>query len=390
MRLLKYRKTLLLIAGFAAMMRCQAQDAAAAATPAPASSNSTNLVYVCLGAAIVLLIAIGVLSQVLIRLSMYAYENNARIAKVLVLAALMFMGGHTAFADGTAATATVAAAPAGSGEGFSLQFLAIIAVLTIEALVLVVLLIRIMSLVEQINPKGAEASKGLHIGRPTWFDRFNKSVAVEQEKDIMLDHDYDGIKELDNALPPWWKYGFIFTIIWSVVYLTYFHVMHAAPLSTEEYTNEMAAAKAAKDALMKTSKNNVDENSIVFDASMVPDGKKIYTENCSPCHGPNGQGVVGPNLTDNYWLHGGKINDIFKTVKYGWPANGMKSWQNDLSPMQIAQVVCYVKSLKGTNPPNPKAPQGELYNEDGGGAASGAVKDSTSTASAAPKDSLSK
>jgi cytochrome c oxidase cbb3-type subunit 3 len=156
-------------------------------------------------------------------------------------------------------------------------------------------------------------------------------------------------------------------------------------LSAGEYDNEMAAAKVAKDAYMKTAKNNVDENTIVFDASYVADGQKIFSENCVACHGAKGEGGVGPNLTDDYWLHGGKINDIFKTVKYGWPANGMKSWQTDFSAMQIAQVVCYVKSLRGTNPPNPKAPQGDLYSEDGA-----AKKDAGASASVAAKDSVSK
>jgi cytochrome c oxidase cbb3-type subunit 3 len=112
---------------------------------------------------------------------------------------------------------------------------------------------------------------------------------------------------------------------------------------------------------MRTAKNNVDENTIVFDKSYIADGQKIFSENCVACHGQKGEGGVGPNLTDDNWLHGGKINDIFKTVKYGWPANGMKSWQADLTSMQIAQVVCYVKSLKGSNPPHPKSPQGDPY-----------------------------
>jgi cytochrome c oxidase cbb3-type subunit 3 len=189
-------------------------------------------------------------------------------------------------------------------------------------------------------------------------------------------------------LPPWWKYGFLLSIVWAIGYFSYYHVFGAAPLSAGEYANAMEEAKVAKEAYMRTAKNNIDENTIVFDAGYVADGQKIFTENCVPCHGPQGQGVVGigPNLTDDYWLHGGKINDVFKSVKYGWPANGMKSWQADFSATQIAQVVCYVKSLKGTKPENPKAPQGELYIEDGG-----ANKDSSAaTASTAVKDTISK
>jgi cytochrome c oxidase cbb3-type subunit 3 len=136
--------------------------------------------------------------------------------------------------------------------------------------------------------------------------------------------------------------------------------MEAAPLSAGEYENEMVKAKAAKDAYMLTAKNNVDENTIVYDKSYLAEGQKIFTDNCVACHGAKGEGGVGPNLTDDYWLHGGKINDIFKSVKYGWPANGMKSWQTDFSSVQIAQVVCYVKSMKGTKPENPESTTGRL------------------------------
>jgi cytochrome c oxidase cbb3-type subunit 3 len=293
--------------------------------------------------------------------------------------------GHALMAqDAATAAPAVAKVSDSASSGFSLDYIVALTVVLTEAFVIFVILIRILSLINIINPK-AVANETAGFALPKWFDSFNKSVAIEHEKDVMLDHDYDGIKELDNQLPPWWKWGFVFTIIWAVCYFSYFHIFHAAPLSAGEYDNEMAAAKVAKDAYMKTAKNNVDENTIVFDASYVADGQKIFSENCVACHGAKGEGGVGPNLTDDYWLHGGKINDIFKTVKYGWPANGMKSWQTDFSAMQIAQVVCYVKSLRGTNPPNPKAPQGDLYSEDGA-----AKKDAGASASVAAKDSVSK
>lgn len=192
-------------------------------------------------------------------------------------------------------------------------------------------------------------------------------VPIEEEESILLDHDYDGIKELDNNLPPWWKYGFYLTILTSVIYMVHFHVLKTGDLQGKEYDDAMAQAKIEVDEFMKTSANNVDENTVkvLTETSDIASGKDLYITNCVACHGIGGEGTVGPNLTDDYWLHGGSIQDLFKTLKYGWVEKGMKSWKDDLSPMQIAQVASYIRTLKGTSPPNPKAPQGDLYSEGG-------------------------
>jgi len=190
-------------------------------------------------------------------------------------------------------------------------------------------------------------------------------VPIEEEESILLDHDYDGIKELDNNLPPWWKYGFYLTIVTGVIYLLHFHVLKTGDLQGKEYDNAMAQAKIEVDEFMKTSANNVDENTVkvLTEASDITAGKDLFIANCVACHGKGGEGTVGPNLTDEYWIHGGSIQDLFKTLKYGWVEKGMKSWKDDLSPIQMAQVSSYIRTLKGTNPPNPKAPQGDLYSE---------------------------
>lgn len=201
------------------------------------------------------------------------------------------------------------------------------------------------------------------------------SVSIEEEGSIMLDHDYDGIRELDNNLPPWWKYGFYFTIVFACIYLINFHILGTGDLQGKEYEKEMARAKAEVEEFMKNSANNVDESTVkvLTDPTELATGKDLFISNCAACHGKLGEGSVGPNLTDAYWLHGGSIQDIFKSIKYGWVEKGMKSWKEDLSPVQIAQVSSFIKSLAGTNPPNPKAPQGDLFSEG----------------TAAPADSLS-
>lgn len=193
------------------------------------------------------------------------------------------------------------------------------------------------------------------------------AVAVEEEESIMLEHDYDGIRELDNNLPPWWKYGFYLTIVVSVIYLFNFHVLGTGDLQLKEYEDELAQAKLEVEAFMKTSANNVDESTVklLTDASDIAAGKTVFIANCAACHGQLGEGTVGPNFADDYWIHGGSVQDIFKSIKYGWIEKGMKSWKEDLSPMQIAQVSSFIKSLRGTNPPNGKAPQGDLYVEGG-------------------------
>lgn len=200
-------------------------------------------------------------------------------------------------------------------------------------------------------------------------------VAIEEEDSIMLDHDYDGIKELDNNLPPWWKYGFYLTIVVAFVYMINYHVIGTGDLQGKEYDKEIAQAKLEVEEFMKTSANNVDEGTVTLltDASDIEAGKNVFIANCAACHGQLGEGTVGPNFADDYWIHGGSIQDIFKSIKYGWVEKGMKAWKEDLSPMQMAQVTSFIKSLKGTNPPNGKAAQGDLYVE--GGAAP--VSDST-------------
>ncbi len=184
---------------------------------------------------------------------------------------------------------------------------------------------------------------------------------IEEEKDLEIEHEYDGIKELDNPVPAWFNALFYSTITFGVVYLLVYHVFGWGPNQDQEYQREMALAEKAKQEFLAQSANLIDESTIEIDATgtLAASGKAIYMSNCAVCHGNAGEGGIGPNLTDEYWLHGGDIKDVFTVVKYGVPEKGMVPWEQTLTPGQIAEVSNYIVTLAGTNPPNPKDPQGE-------------------------------
>ncbi len=244
-------------------------------------------------------------------------------------------------------------------------FYAMLSVILLEAIFISVLIFTISSYLKGDEIPVVEAPKKQK--EKTILDKFiSDAVEIENEESVLLDHDYDGIKELDNNLPPWWKYGFYLTIIVAVLYLINYHVTGSSPLQAEEYNISIKKAEAEIAEFMKTSANNVDESSVkMLDSPAdLSAGKDIFLATCSACHGKFGEGTVGPNLTDDYWLHSGSIKDIFKTIKYGYPDKGMKSWKEDYSPIQIAQVTSYIRTLRGTNPPKPKDKQGDLYIEE--------------------------
>ncbi|ASU31958.1 cbb3-type cytochrome c oxidase N-terminal domain-containing protein [Mucilaginibacter xinganensis] len=189
---------------------------------------------------------------------------------------------------------------------------------------------------------------------------------LSEEKDLLIEHDYDGIQELDNPIPAWFMYLFYATIAFSVSYLLIYHVFGVGQLQYDEYKTEVAQAETAKKIYLSKQANQVDENTVklVTDPAVIGSGQTVFKTTCAPCHGDKAQGNVGPNLTDDYWLHGGKITDIFKTIKYGVLAKGMPTWEKQLSPKQISDVANYIKSLHGTNPPGAKAPQGDKEKDD--------------------------
>ncbi|HVS96892.1 MAG TPA: cbb3-type cytochrome c oxidase N-terminal domain-containing protein [Puia sp.] len=247
-------------------------------------------------------------------------------------------------------------------------FYLIVGVIAVELLVIVALLYNLRVVLGISGAKKARAERAARAVVPakprvSWWERLNRFRPAEQEADLDLGHDYDGIRELDNRLPPWWLYGFYCTILFAGVYLWRYHVSHTAPLPAEEYRIAVAEAELRKADYLKKAADNVDENTVklLTSAPDIAAGRAVFESTCFACHGKHGEGGVGPNLTDEYWLHGGSIQDVFRTIKYGWPDKGMKSWKDDYSAGQIAQIASYVKSLAGTHPDNPKAPQGTLY-----------------------------
>jgi cytochrome c oxidase cbb3-type subunit 3 len=369
--MLKIKNTILLFMAGYCSISVNAQTTQATTTEAPTNYLEWLMVVI----AALLVIVIWVLSNVLMMVSKKVVEKAKQNGKGLML---LFLILGTLFANQIQAqTVAVADSTAKASVNFygglsSTTFWTLSTVMLLELLVILLLVIFIRNLWKVIHPSavvvaavnGTDTSWMLNTWRKLDKQFFTKAAPIEHEADILLDHDYDGIKELDNALPPWWKYGFFITILVAVFYLLKYEVWQTGPNPTQEYATEMNDAKAQVDAYLASAKENVDEKTVtMLDAAGIDAGKQLFAKTCIACHMSKGEGGVGPNLTDEYWLHGGSIHDVFKTIKYGYPDKGMQSWQSTYSPVQIQQLASYVKSLKGSNPPNPKAPQGEIYKE---------------------------
>lgn len=352
-----------------------------ATTPAAAPAAKSGLETALLGMAIALAVVIVIMSTYLNSAMKVYYARKKSTAKLLILAVLS-MGGST----------SLLAQPATGAAGLSAMGWVLIFV-NIILIAILFFMFRWMRIYTGLKA-GAQADTP---ETQSLWDKLNAFKPMSQERALDVGHDYDGIRELDNITPPWFTAAFLGTILFSIVYLYRYHVAHSAPLMAEEYQIEVTEAEAAIKAYQEAHGGAIDENNVVMlsEAADLEAGKTIFATNCVPCHGANGEGnAVGPNMTDDYYIHGGTVKDIFTTIKNGVPEKGMISWSSTLSSTQMAQVSSFLKSIGGTNVAGGKEPQGTLYKE--GAASEGSVvKDptmavTTDTMAVAPADTTKK
>lgn len=275
-----------------------------------------------------------------------------------------------ALAAGLLATTGLSAQTNDSGVTEQDLLMALIATMIVISLVALLLVFTILTLVRQKKAALAADGETAAVAASSGFSwkklgqKLTDAVPVAREAEIDMGHDYDGIRELDNNLPPWWKYGFYVSIVFACFYLGYYEIFGDWS-SEQEYITAMDEHEEIRSAYLARQADMVNEETVTIlaDASTLAAGKKIFQTNCVACHAADGGGnAIGPNLTDEYWLHGGSINNVFTTIKYGVIEKGMTPWQDVLKPTEIQQVASYILSeLQGSTPAAPKAPQGELY-----------------------------
>lgn len=251
----------------------------------------------------------------------------------------------------------------GSGSLYNDILLVTLIIVMIALLASALVVNRAMKAIVKLTmPQLAEEEKAKKAKKIDWQSVWAKLLSLrpmEEEKDLVIEHEYDGIKELDNPTPAWFNALFYSTVVFGVGYLLVYHVFGWGLNQDQEYEREMALAEKAKQEFLAQATNLIDESTVEFDEAMVAAGRGIFVANCAACHGNLGEGGIGPNLADEYWLHGGDIKAIYAVVKYGVPDKGMVPWEQTLTPGQIAEVSSYIVTLAGTNPPNAKEPQGD-------------------------------
>lgn len=343
-----------------------AQDASKTVTR---TSNNNQLAILLAIMTVILAFVIWGMGKVLVELGRQLVEKS-KLSKnatgILLLIGLCFISPDL-FAQTTEA-ANSAEIVANYGGLSKAAFDAFVTVICIEVITILFLAFSIKRMYHELMPAKEKPERKTSAFKIWWkkLDKklFTKAVPVEKEADVLLDHDYDGIRELDNSLPPWWKYGFYITIVVGMTYLLNFHVFGFGKNPDEEYTAEMEKAKIEKEIYESKNKNKVDENNVpMADAAGIKEGEAMFEANCVACHLKGGAGNVGPNLTDDYWLHKGSLNDIYHTIKMGYPDKGMQAWNTKFNDKEISLLASYVRSLHGSNPPGAKAPQGDFYEE---------------------------
>lgn len=366
------KKFIAVLAGLLIVTTCLAQDAANAQKTETSGNN--QLAILLLITTIVLAFVIWGLGQVLVILGRQTLNKSKDASKALVLLVLttLLFTTNTASAQDAAKEVVKVLPNYGGLSPTTFYFFVIVIAIEIIAILFLSFLIRRFN--SELLPQKEKVTGKQNKFSAWWsgLDKkiFTKAVPVEKEADVMLDHDYDGIHELDNALPPWWKYGFYFTIVVGFIYLLNFHVFGTGKNPTQEYAAEMEKARIDKENFEAQNKDKIDENNVpLADAAGIVAGQRIYEADCVACHIKGGGGSqnpvsIGPNLTDDYWIHKGSLNDIYLSIKNGYPDKGMQSWITKYNPKEISLVASYIKSIRGTKPPGAKAPQGELFSEN--------------------------
>ncbi|MDX1902607.1 MAG: c-type cytochrome [Thermonemataceae bacterium] len=256
-----------------------------------------------------------------------------------------------------------------SNSNDDMMFWILVGLIGLTTAIIVLLIVIAFQLINILQKSTAPIDKNEQV---TFWEKFIGFKPKAMEQKLLLDEDFDGIKELDNPIPAWFNWFFGVTIAFAVLYMPIYHVWKVWDLQEVEYEKEVKVAEIKKEAYLKKVANSIDEKNVkaVTDAGQLKNGEAVFKANCASCHGQKAEGLIGPNLTDEYWLYGGQVTNIFKIVKYG-NNKGMPAWQKQLNPLQIQQVSSYVLSLKGSNPPNAKEPQGTK--EEGGAASEKAV-----------------
>jgi len=236
-------------------------------------------------------------------------------------------------------------------------------------LILLIVVVQVVILYQKITTQSLPAevqAEATPLFSPGWWQKFvGFSTPLSKEEKILLaGHEYDGIHELDNRMPPWLQFMFVGTVLFAITYGLYYHAFGFGDLQMEELDKELAMAEVQKRAYIEKMGAGINEENVALltEGPLIKEGGVIFTEKCTACHAADGGGGVGPNLTDDYWLHGGDIKDVFKVIKYGVPEKGMISWEKQLPPQEMQKVASFILAeLQGTKPMAPKAPQGELY-----------------------------
>ena len=332
------------------------------------SAESYNMVEILLVViAFILLFVIGGMGQILVALSRKLSDKTREAQKGKVLSVLIILSllcenlfSQTVVANESTKVVT------NYGGISDISFYVLVSVIILEIFTLLFLFFSIKRIFAELIPENSSVlvKKSKLVALWVKLDKkiFTKGIPIEHEVDALLEHNYDGIRELDNALPPWWKYGFIITIGFAFLYLLNFHVLGNGKNPIEEYAVEMANAKMAKELYESNNKDKIDEANVpMAEADGIKRGKEHFLANCIACHGSKGEGGAGPNLTDNYWLHKGSLNDIYYTLKVGFSDKGMQSWALKFNPKEMSEIASFVKTLQGTNPPGAKASQGDLF-----------------------------